>query len=173
MSGKKKHNQIIAESCYGELLIDISTNKYPDTIMLIDTDDWDRLLKMDIGRISLNSEGYPRCFYKNRMIKIHRLINLNYSMIDHINHDKTDNRKMNLRTVSQQQNCMNRITRSTYKGISFHKRNKKFEARITINGQIIYIGSYENPIEAALAYDKKAIELFGDYACTNKSMGLI
>lgn len=56
---------------------------------------------------------------------------------------------------------------SKYMGVSFGNRNKRFIARINKDGKRIYIGSFENEIEAARAYDKKCYELYGDKAKLN------
>jgi hypothetical protein len=56
---------------------------------------------------------------------------------------------------------------SKYFGVSYHKRHGKFLASIKKDGKQQHIGSFENEIEAALAYNKKAIELYGENANLN------
>lgn len=89
--------------------------------------------------------------------------------VDHINHDKLDNRKSNLRIVTQQQNLMNRKVfknnKTGFKGVSVY--GEKYRASIRKNGKREYLGFFKNPIDAAKAYDKRAIELFGEYAVLN------
>ena len=167
----KKSNTIISEFEDGSLLIDISSKKFPNSTMKIDRVDWDRLKEMKIGRISDDGRGYAQCGSG----LIHRLLNPEWKYIDHINHDKTDNRRSNLREVSNQQNQMNQKIKnnntSGFKGVS--KQGKKFKSMIMIDGKRKFIGYFNTPIEAAIAYDKEAEEHFGEFACTNKSMGLI
>ncbi len=90
---------------------------------------------------------------------------------DHINHNGLDNRKCNLRSCTRMENQQNQRlqqkTSSCYKGIHWHKRDKKWYARIRLNGKLIHIGLYTNEIIAALAYNIKATELFGEFACLN------
>ena len=69
--------------------------------------------------------------------------------IDHINGDKTDNRILNLRSVTHQQNMWN-VKNAL--GYSFHKKYKKYMAYITINRKMKYLGYYENENEAKQAY---------------------
>lgn len=91
-------------------------------------------------------------------------------LIDHINGDGLDNRRCNLRIVTSQQNQFNSTSkggRSIYKGVSFHIRDKKWYARITRDYKLITIGSFSNEVDAALAYNKKALELFGEFALLN------
>lgn len=94
--------------------------------------------------------------------------------VDHINGDGLDNRKENLRICTKAQNAWNQGPRSGkkyrtgYKGITFDKSKNRWMALIQKNRKNYYIGSYQNPCEAALAYNKKATELFGEYAYLNK-----
>src|SRR5690606_30033579 len=91
--------------------------------------------------------------------------------VDHINGDKLDNRRSNLRIVTRQQNRFNerprKGTSSKYKGVSWYKQTRRWEAYIKINGKKKRIGYFNDEIEAALAYDRAARELFGEYAKTN------
>lgn len=92
-------------------------------------------------------------------------------IIDHINGDCTDNQKHNLRIATNQQNFFNRsanhINTSGYKGVSWNSRSEKWVAQIQISRQKEHIGFFENPIDAAKAYDAKAKELFGEFARLN------
>ena len=91
--------------------------------------------------------------------------------IDHINHCGIDNRKENLRFATYSQNQMNRIQplcfSSKYKGVDWHKRDGCWRAHIVKDKKQYYIGHFKSEIDAADAYNKKAIELFGDFACLN------
>jgi hypothetical protein len=85
--------------------------------------------------------------------------------VDHINHNKLDNRRENLRLCSKSENQANsirKVGRLGYKGVISHRR--KFEARIQKDGKKIYIGLYDTPQEAESAYKLKSVELFGDFA---------
>lgn len=110
---------------------------------------------------------------KQKSISMHREI-LNVSKgqeADHINHNGLDNRELNLRIVTRTQNMQNRrlLTRGTspYKGVCWNKRARKWYGCIQSNGKWIYLGTYDNEIEAAKTYDRKAKELFGEFAQTN------
>ena len=110
---------------------------------------------------------------RRRTIFMHRMI-LNTPkglQSDHENHNGIDNRKCNLRTCNAGENCRNRLPSrrgtSWYKGVYFKKVLGKFGAQIMLNGKTIHLGYYKSEIEAAKAYDAKAIELFGEFACLN------
>jgi hypothetical protein len=91
-------------------------------------------------------------------------------LVDHINHNTLDNRRENLRPCSCSQNLMNKNSHkglSKYKGVHFHKANKKWVAGIRHFGKQLYLGSYSIEEDAAKAYDIKAAELFGEFALLN------
>lgn len=90
-------------------------------------------------------------------------------LTDHINGNKLDNRKANLRTVTQKENAMNRSKRSDnltsiFKGVSWDRVNGKWIVLVSKK----YYGRYEDEIEAAKTYNKIASRLFGAYAKLNK-----
>lgn len=89
--------------------------------------------------------------------------------VDHINRDGLCNTKSNLRLCNQSQNFANRTKQSNnttgFKGVVFLKG--RYFSRIKYLGKQIRLGSFVNPEAAALAYDTKARELFGEFACLN------
>lgn len=95
---------------------------------------------------------------------------------DHKNHDKLDNQRNNLRPATKAQNGFNKIGRvrafCAYKGVHLRtdiSRKKPWLARIAMDGKDRYLGVYATPKEAAIAYDRGARELFGEFAFTNFS----
>lgn len=91
--------------------------------------------------------------------------------LDHINRNSLDNREANIRIVTHQQNLMNckvkKQKSSRYKGVIFHKHNKKWCASITKNYKKIHIGYFQSEEEAATAYDDAAFRYHGLYAYLN------
>lgn len=93
-------------------------------------------------------------------------------VIDHINHDGLDNRRANLRIVTQQQNTWNsrrglRQGKSIYKGVSWDRDNRKWAATMRIKGKCRRLGFFEDEIAAAKAYDAAAKKHRGEYALIN------
>lgn len=93
---------------------------------------------------------------------------------DHENHDTLNNTRGNLRIATAKQNCQNRRRRSdnksTYKGVSWNSKISKagkWRVQIWLNGTNVTIGHFADPIEAALAYDARARQEFGEFACCN------
>lgn len=91
-------------------------------------------------------------------------------LVDHINGNTLDNRRCNLRLATKSQNSINSSKScgvSQYKGVWFRSRKKPWVAEIHKDGIKYHLGSYSSENEAALAYNKKAVELFGDFAVEN------
>lgn len=96
---------------------------------------------------------------------------------DHINGIRTDNRRENLRKCTLQQNLFNqgkqlRKTSSQFKGVVFradrHGGNShRWVARIALNGKRFHLGCFKHEKDAAIAYNNKAKELYGDFCRLN------
>lgn len=132
----------------------------------VDNEDFDRL--KDINW-QFTKQGYA---VNDKLGLMHRYImnapdNLD---VDHIYHDKLDNRKSQLRLAKHSQNMSNSKHRkgtSKYKGVHWDNTKNKWVAGIMLNYKRIYIGYFTDEEEAAKAYDKKALELFGEFAYLN------
>lgn len=106
--------------------------------------------------------GYIWGYLKNgKNILLHRfLLNPNHhNVIDHINGNKKDNRKINLRECTQQQNSFNN---SKALGVCWNKQHKKWEAYISKNKRI-HLGFFESKEDALKERKKAEIELFGKF----------
>lgn len=95
-------------------------------------------------------------------------------VIDHKNHDGLDNQVENIRCVEPKHNQRNQRIQinpekhSVYKGVSWLKNLKKWEAYITTGDKKDRIGCFSSEIDAAEAYNKEAIARFGEFAYLNK-----
>jgi hypothetical protein len=91
--------------------------------------------------------------------------------VDHINKDGLDNRRENLRIATRTENNQNRDKNknntSGYKGVSWNNEKGKYRAYIVANYKQIFLGNFKNIEDAAVAYDKAAIEYFGQFASLN------
>jgi hypothetical protein len=89
--------------------------------------------------------------------------------VDHRDGNGLNNCRSNLRTCTPAQNVMNRrklrSTSSKYKGVTV--RGKRYESAIQFKGKNIYLGTFTHEYEAAEIYNRKAIELFGEFASIN------
>jgi hypothetical protein len=111
--------------------------------------------------------------HKSKNVKMHRVI-LGITdpaiIVDHINRDGLDNRRVNLRVCSRTQNQANRVVSwgtSRYKGVAFDKKNENWEAYIGHQGKKIHLGKFDNEIDAARRYNEEALKLFGEFSMVN------
>ena len=85
-----------------------------------------------------------------------------------------NNTPSNLREATVSENNRNvGITKnntSGYKGVTKEKNREKWRAQIKFNGEVHYLGVFECPVDAAKVYDKKCLELHGEFALTNKKL---
>jgi len=126
-----------------------------------------------------NSAGYfiASLGCKDNHIFLHRLIAKpeNGVYVDHIDGDKGNCRKKNLRLCSYTENNRNigiqQNNTSGFKGVHWASDRGKWRAEITVNRKHIRLGSYDTLREAAEAYDRAAIYYFGEFAKTNRMLG--
>ena len=149
-------------------------HKQMEKEFIIDKED---LSLIDKYHWHLTKEGYVRAYIpeKNKHLLLHQLL-LNSSkekLVDHKNLNKLDNRKENLRICDYAKNSINKnknnnlITTSIYKGVWWDKQKEKWISVISYQKKRIFIGYFTDEKEAALAYDKKAKELYEDFAYLN------
>jgi hypothetical protein len=121
----------------------------------------------------LDRHGHVMTTIGHKNKSLHRLIAKTPEDLatDHINGDKLDNRKGNLRACINRDNLLNRgpqkNNKSGYKGVSWNKPLSKWVAQISINRKQRYLGLFTDIEEAAKAYDKAAKENHGDFARLN------
>jgi hypothetical protein len=142
-------------------------------VCLVDDGDYDWISQWSWGSIFNEGIWYACGVINKRRTLMHRLITdaPNGILVDHKDRNGLNNQRENLRLCTNTQNQWNSKTPITntsgYKGVCWHSDTKKYMASISINGKRIYLGYYDNPIDAAKAYDKAAILYRGEYARTN------
>jgi hypothetical protein len=140
------------------------TKAFKDGIkFIIYPDDYDKFVKDESFYLK---DGYVRNS-KNKYL--HRLIMdaPDDMCVDHINGDKLDNRKENLRICTNQQNQMNKAkyknNKSGFKGVSFDKPTNKYKAQIMIDGKKKHLGRFDDKLDAYKAYCDACIKYHGEY----------
>jgi hypothetical protein len=129
-----------------------------------------------------SSSGHVgRCQWVDRKqtsILLHRVVNSTPKGMhtDHINGNKLDNRKENLRTCNKSQNGMNRskqkgIYSSGYKGVTWCKTRKKWKVRVKAKGKVYSFGYHTSEHTAGKTYNEKAKELHGEFFKPNDIKG--
>ncbi len=91
--------------------------------------------------------------------------------VDHINGDPLDNRRSNLRVCTHAQNLQNKRKakhgRALFKGLAWRADIQKWQVSVARGGKRYHLGFFLDQGAAARAYDKKALELFGEFAKLN------
>jgi len=92
-------------------------------------------------------------------------------LVDHVNHNGLDNRRINLRVATAAQSVANRRlfrnNTSGYKGVYRVRNSRKWKAQISIDGHDKHLGVFDDPVEAARAYNRAAIGEWGEFAWLN------
>lgn len=145
-----------------------------DEKVLVDYDDFEKVKDFKWHK---DNNGYAASYLymgkgERKFINMHRLILNNPETglrVDHINLDKLDNRKSNLRVATASENAWNTGIRSTnttgYKGVQ--PKGKKWMAVICVDGVRHSLGTYETKEDAAKAYNVMAVKYFGEFAWLN------
>lgn len=166
---RKVPNDFIIEDGVGKIGCYNSKGDFTDYI-IVDIED---LEKCKAHKWHITSYGYGLSRYAGR---IHNFIldrePSRKVVVDHINRNKLDNRRSNLRVCTALDNCCNTnmSTRNTsgYRGVMRSNNGKRWVAEIVKQGKKIRIGTYGTKREAAIAYNKVAVQLNGEFAQLNK-----
>ena len=147
-------------------------NLTQSAVALVDDDDYERLSKYNwffargyAYRTGIGANG------KRTSISMHReIVDIRPGYeCDHINGNRFDNRKANLRQATHTQNLANQKAQvcctSRFKGVS--RDRTRWQAQIAINNKSQYLGRFIRETDAALAYNDAASNLFGEFARLN------
>lgn len=149
---------------------------------LVDDQDYDYLLQWtwqvaDNGYGNLYAQSYTSRSEPGgrKFFRMHRVIGKRMGIVgiqvDHRNGNSLDNQRHNLRSATNQENSRNRGSTcgssSQFKGVSWSVERQKWLAQIQFDSKQYNLGRYESEIEAAKAYNKAALEHFGEFAILN------
>lgn len=165
------------------MIITITSRRHGIKQLIIDDEDFVKLTNLNIclsmeSRTSKSELFYAVAHSRPRqkgmaLIRVHRLIlgAKPGELVDHINGDTLDNRKVNLRVTSHAVNMQNTRKRanasSSHKGVDFQKKYGLWRARLYIEGKQHNLGAFLTEIEAAKAYNA-ALEKYGSSSPRNK-----
>jgi hypothetical protein len=114
---------------------------------------------------------YARAMIRRQPIYMHDLIYPSFHSIDHIDRNGLNNQMSNLRVCTNSQNSANRRkisgTTSKYRGVTWHKACRKWQVQLTCLSVGYYVGLFDSEEEAGFEYNKKALELWGEFANLN------
>jgi hypothetical protein len=169
---KKYTNEVIyheSDVC----IIDVSTDKFPNARMKIQSEDWDYLKGLGIGRISAHTPSrsrsiYGQCGLYGKKVKVHRLLINDHETVDHIDGDGLNNLRSNLRGCSFRENNLNKPVQSRsftgIRGVSWSTSRGQWVSKIYVNGKSKWLGRFDNidiAIGARLQAEK---QYFGEFA---------
>ena len=166
MKNKFTHN----EDGTTHIFIESKSKRFPGKwTVIIDTEDWEKVKdhRWCLTFSATDSGPYANTSICKKSVKMHHLI-IEYPqpgfVTDHKNHNRLDNRKENLRNITKAQNGRNsksgKNSSSQYKGVQ--RVGKNWRAKISHERKQFDLGSFSSEEDAALAYNKKAIELWGE-----------
>lgn len=151
-----------------------------DKVAAVDAEDYERMMKRLWYAIKMNDTFYAASndysSGKKVMVFMHReILGLPFGHIpevDHENGDGLNNQKYNIRIATRAENSRNRPhhknSKFRYKGVWLMRRgNKRYASAIETGGKRFFLGCFYTEEEAARAYDRKAVELFGRFARLN------
>lgn len=160
----KKYNDFDLNGKYG---IGYTTNTNKE--FYFDKDNFDKIKNYAWRE---NKNGYIVTSNYSSVVYLHRLIMQDFitnddEEIDHINHNKNDNRRENLRICTHQQNnCNKKLPKhntSGIRGVHWDKRYNKWRARISVNGKDIYLGLFDNIKDAEKIRKQAEIKYYKEY----------
>ncbi len=126
----------------------------------------------------LDKNGYRIIKFNYKIYYVHRLIWIiehgeNDNLIDHKDRNPQNNRINNLRVATNSQNQVNSVSKNMLKGMykgvyKTNRKSKPYHVAIKVKGKSVFLGSFSESEEAALAYNNAALQHFGEYANLNQ-----
>ena len=120
-----------------------------------------------------------RCNGKSRTVYMHRIVAKRMGLritrkdVDHIDRNRSNNCRQNLRIATRGQNLsnrpLNRNNTSGFRGVTWDKVNHKWEAKIQVDRRYHKIGRFTDKREAVRKYNEAARKYFGTFASTNRT----
>lgn len=153
----------------------IINSKHGQFTVIVDEEDYNKIRDRSWS-ISFSHTNETYCRVESRinykLVRLHRyILGITDSKVkvDHINGNTLDNRKCNLRICNQTQNmrnCKSKGNKTGYRGV--YKSNNKFRACISVNNKTVHINkAFNTAKDAAIARDKLALEISGEFAVLN------
>jgi hypothetical protein len=136
----------------------------------VDAEDYERLSKYKWYAKRHGPTIYATCILRGRIRYMHRIVlrACKGCVVDHIDGNGLNNRRCNLRVCTHQQNQANRGPRGgSSRFVGVHRHKDKWLVGLRCRGKYYYLGLFDSEVEAAKARDRKAYELYGEYAYLN------
>jgi hypothetical protein len=155
---------------------------------LVDDEDFERLIKHKwYAKWNNNTKSFYAARHLSRRedgrtdtIRMHREITgaVKTQIVDHVNHNTLDNRRSNIRICSMAESSSHRRVQSNnksgFKGVTRIASSQKWRAYIRTHLVQVHLGNFQNPEDAAAAYDAASLRYHGkEWGVTNAALGLV
>jgi hypothetical protein len=141
-------------------------------VALVDNEDFERVSQFKWFAVVSKNGRYVYAASKQnyKLVYLHKFLLNTEFLVDHINGNTLDNRRSNLRIADKRLNSVNKEilygkVHSRFKGVTIHRG--RFVAAIQPHKMYIHLGTFDDEIKAAEAYDDAAREIYGEFARTN------
>ncbi|SEM36042.1 AP2 domain-containing protein [Mesobacillus persicus] len=148
-------------------LIPLKGKRGEGLFVKVSPEDFEELMKHNWHYHNGYARGYIKGLNKNKRMHRYILDSPSGKFVDHINGNRLDNRRENLRYATHLQNNYNRQPNIGYKGVCYNNSNQKWYSYINKNKQTYFLGQYDSEIEAAKAYNYWAKIHYGEFAYLN------
>lgn len=138
---------------------------------IVDDEDAGRFYGIRWSLLRGRHTNYARGKIRGQTVYMHRIImsvDGKGVFVDHINRNGLDNRRSNLRICNRTQNGANSMSRShssLFRGVFIDRG--RIRAAIAREGRVVHLGYFAKEVDAAAAYNRAAIEVFGSFASLN------
>ena len=137
---------------------------------LVDAADYEWLSQWNwrlyIGGYAMRQEKGKKIFMHHEIVRPPQGM-----LVDHVDGNRANNCRSNLRACTRQQNMQNKGKQSgassKFKGVGYNKARRRWYAKLVFNGERFWLGYFDDEAEAARAYDRQAVECFGEFARLN------
>lgn len=155
-------------------VINLASRSDPGAVTVVDDEDYPFISQWN-WRLSDNGYAIRHVSHQGKkyVIRMHRVLAgaPEGAQVDHVNGDRLDNRRANLRLATNRENSCNRNRRRKVlvrlKGVYQTRSGNRWYSRIRVSGRAIYLGTFDSKEDAARAYDKAAKMHHGRFAVLN------
>lgn len=147
----------------------------PEDLKLVDKYPWHARQNRRGGKWYAYTTLPPQDRKTTRSVSLHRFLMDAQpgTLVDHKDGDGLNCQRHNMRIANHTQNNAHRIgkpswSKNTYRGVKWHTRDKRWRACLSLNNKTLHLGSFATEEDAARAYNKGALEHFGEFAVLNE-----
>lgn len=119
----------------------------------------------------IHPKGYAQAFIEGKMVLMHRFIMQppKHLQVDHKDGNKANNQRSNLRIVTKSVNAQNVPPKAnnTSGFVGVARNGKYWQSAVYKNGKRHFVGTFKDAVSAAIAYNAKAVELYGENTYQN------